>query len=373
MDSEGAVSSRDAERNKGERAGLYLALIAALGVPALIVLAVFLPAGTISNTFDSDDRDSRAGGLDRIELGERRSTAEPTVTTVEVEVDGAGERNDSVDVQIGDAASLEAPDNSNGDAVAPSVTTSPPRTTTTDTPRSTTSSPTTSTTNPASTSTTGQPATSIAGTTSTTTEVQEPTAFARRVDLGRIGESTLQFRFASDRDTSYAVTVRAGLEVVSSFSGQARAGVLVNESATDLAPGTDHTLEVTLTGPPSTSSPQVAFRTSGGETPEPGDTPVQIDSFRLAESDATRFEVRYDSNICANGSFVIREQGGAVVGRNAGQASGCTTRHLAIPGLWTAPLEPNTTYTITLQVEANGAGQGNGNTASRSLTVTTTG
>ncbi|MGI9624171.1 MAG: hypothetical protein ACR2PK_15150, partial [Acidimicrobiales bacterium] len=74
-----------------------------------------------------------------------------------------------------------------------------------------------------------------------------------------------------------------------------------------------------------------------------------------------------------NGSFVIREQGGAVVGSNAGQPDGCTTRHLGIPGFWTPKLKPNTTYVITVTVEANGQGKGNGNTATKNLTVTTSG
>ncbi|MFT7474868.1 MAG: hypothetical protein ACI81L_001800 [Verrucomicrobiales bacterium] len=339
MDSQGEVPPWDTEKNEDERAGLYLAFIAAFAVPGLIILAFFLPAGPISSTFDSDAREPPATGLDRIELSDRRSNAEPP----EVEVEGAGERRERVDVQIGDAESIESTNNST-DAIAPLVTT-------------TTAPSTTTTTTPA---------------TTTTTELQEPAAFARRVDLGRIGDSTLQFRFASVRDTAYVVTVRAGSTTVSSFSGRASAGVLVNESATGLTPGTDHTLEVTLSGPPPASSPQVAFRPSGGDAPEPNDTPARIESFRIVEVGPTRFEVRYDSNICANGSFVIRELDGTVVGRNAGQAAGCTTRHLAIPGLWTAPLEPNTTYTITMQIEANGAGRGDGNTASRSITVTTT-
>jgi hypothetical protein len=183
VDSEGAVSPTGTEENDGERAGLYLAFIAALAVPGLIVLAFFLPAGPVTDS--------------------RRSDPEPP----EVEVEGAGERREPVDVQIGEAESIESTNNS--------------------------------------------------------TELQEPAAFARRVDLGRIDESTLQFRFTSVRDTAYVVTVRAGSTTVSSFSGRASAGVLVNESVTGLAPGTDHTLEVTLNGPPPASSPQVAFRTTG--------------------------------------------------------------------------------------------------------------
>jgi len=169
------------------------------------------------------------------------------------------------------------------------------------------------------------------------------------------------------------VTVRSGATVISSKSGGAQANQLVNETVKGLTPGTDYTVQVTLNGPPSADSPRVAFRTSGGADPAPAEESVAVQGLRLVSTTATRFEVNYESNICANGSFVIREQGGGTVGSNSGQASGCTTRHLAIPGFWTPTLTPNTTYVITVTVEANGAGKGNGNTASQSLTVTTSG
>ncbi len=138
-----------------------------------------------------------------------------------------------------------------------------------------------------------------------------------------------------------------------------------------MTPGTNYTVEVTLNGPPAVSSPRVAFRTSGGGDPEPADTQVALSDVGVVDVRATRFQVNYNSNICANGSFTIREAGGPIVGSNSGQAAGCTSRHLAIPGFWTPALKPNTTYVITIQLEANGAGNGNGNIATRTLTVTT--
>ena len=117
-------------------------------------------------------------------------------------------------------------------------------------------------------------------------------------------------------------------------------------------------------------STAVAFRTSGAIA-NPVDQQVVLQNLRLESTEATRFQVNYESNICANGSFVIRDLAGAVVGSNSGQAAGCTNRHLAVPGFWTPALSPNTTYVITVTVEADGQGQGNGNTASQSLTVTT--
>ena len=372
------------DQDDDERAGLYLAAIIALAVPALIVLAFFL-----SSTGSSDRTDSQSSnsGLDRVDVG---PTGDEEVT---VEVAGAGaSQEENVSVEIGSAASIAASPvdgdtssgaTSNEDAATGPTATDQPTTTisvtsSTATPSTTapsTTGPTTSTSTTAPTSTTTS-TTSTSTTTTSTTEPppdEEPAEFAQRIDIGRIGESTLQFRFSSATTTSYVVTVRSGATVVTSKSGGTQANQLVNETVQGLTPGTDYTVQVTLNGPPSVDSPRVSFRTSGGDDPTPADTPVAVQGLRLVSTGSTRFEVNYESNICANGSFVIREQGGAIVGSNAGQASGCTTRHLAIPGFWTAALQPNTTYVITVTVEANGAGKGGGNTSSQSLTVTTTG
>ncbi len=263
----------------------------------------------------------------------------------------------------------------------PSTTEKPAETTTTSTTKkpattstrkaTTTTAPTTSTST-TTTSTTTTTTTSSTTTTTTTTAAPtvEPVDFAQRIDIGRIGETSLQFRFSSAATTTYKVSVRAGSTVVKTSTGTATANTLVNASVQGLTPGTDYTVQVTLNGPPVANSPRVAFRTSGG-TPEPAEAKVSMSNVGVVDVQATRFQVNYASNICANGSFVIREQGGGVVGSNAGQASGCTTRHLAIPGFWTPKLKPNTVYTITITVEANGAGKGGGNKASRTLTVTT--
>ena len=160
--------------------------------------------------------------------------------------------------------------------------------------------------------------------------------------------------------------------VVATRTGTAIGGQTVNVSVDGLTPGTDYNIQVSLNGPPAFTSAPVSFRTSGG-APEPIVEQVELLNLRIVETGSTRFELNYESNICANGSFTIRERGtGTVVGSNAGQASGCTTRHLAIPGFWTAALKPNTTYIITVAVEAGGAGLGNGNTAVQSISVTTT-
>jgi len=118
------------------------------------------------------------------------------------------------------------------------------------------------------------------------------------------------------------------------------------------------------------ASAVVPFRTSGDRA-EVTSTAVELLDLRVVDVAATRIELHYESNICANGSFVITDSDGAVVGRNAGQTEGCTSRHLAIPGFWTAALQPNTTYTIRITVEADGQGRGNGNTATAATTVTT--
>ena len=402
MDSESDVPPvGTGDRDDDERAGLYLAGIIALAVPALIVLAFVLSStGTSIGGSGSQTANS---GLDRLDV-EAGEDGEVTV-----EVAGAGVSQGEVSVDIGSATSITADDaasggsasasgddsgNASGEATsttataidASAATTNAPTTSrgavddqdrndeanqTTTTAIATTTS--TATTTATATTTTATPNTSTTSTTTTVAPAEEPAEFAQRIDIGRIGESTLQFRFSSATTTSYVVTVRSGATVITSKSGGAQANQLVNETVQGLTPGTDYTVQVTLNGPPSSDSPRVAFRTSGGADPTPAEESVAVQGLRLVSTSATRFEVNYESNICANGSFVIREQGGGTVGSNSGQASGCTTRHLAIPGFWTPALTPNTTYVITVTVEANGAGKGNGNTATQSLTVTTSG
>lgn len=335
-DGEGELDQTDQPNTLGtvggsrERAGIYLAAIAALAVPSLIVLALFLP-GTI-NPMDVEADNARRSGTSRgsVDIGGVRETTSDA--GVPVDVGGAGAASDEVITDIGDAATIVADDGPADVQIAGPESPNPPTTTVPET---------------------------------------EPAEFAQRVDFGRIGETTVQFRFMAAADSAYVATIRSRTGVVSTSSGPAFANILINETVTDLSAGTDYTVQVELTGPAPATSPEVPFRTSGGQPSPDQVDPAAVLNLRLAENGSTRFELNYESNVCANGSFVIREQGGVIVGRSAGQAAGCTTRHVAIPGFWTPPIEPNTTYVITVQVEANGAGQGEGNTASESLAVTT--
>lgn len=366
-------------RDEQERAGLVLAALAALVVPSLIVLALYLPA--LSPSGGGGDRttgiSNNSARLDQVEL---EATLE-TTSEQSVAVAGAGEAQSDVDTEIGEAAGILADEDAIDRIDAPSLEQAPTDTqiaaptTAATPPTAAPGSPSPDTTGEATTTTiaaTTTTATQQTTTTTTTTTVVdvEPAQFSQRIDFGRIGETTVQFRFMADSSTGYTTTVRNGTAVVVQTSGSAQANVLVNETVGNLSAGTEYTVQVALDGPPGVSSPRVSFRTSGGQTEAIVDDVAVVD-LRVAEVGSTRFEVHYESNICANGSFVIREQGGGVAGRNAGQVSGCTTRHLGIPGFWTAPLQPATTYVITVQVEANGAGQGDGNIATQSLTVTT--
>ncbi len=256
---------------------------------------------------------------------------------------------------------------------AVTATTTPlpvPTPTTIRTPIVTTTTPPT-TTVPPTTTTTAAPRVTTP-TTIRTPIASEPLEFEDRIDIGAIADTSVRFRFTTSSDTEYTVTVRSGDTVARTQTGFASAGALESITVGGLTPGTDYTVHVTLDASPSVSSTPVAFRTAGGSA-TPAVAPVRVQNLRLVSTESTRFEVNYESNVCANGSFTIREVGGAVVGSNAGQAVGCTTRHLGIPGFWTPALSPNSSYIITVTVEANGQGQGGGNTDSQSLTVTTSG
>ena len=262
------------------------------------------------------------------------------------------------------AEGTPAPTTAPTTTVARPVTTRAPRTTTA-APQTTIAAPQTTTTT---TTTTAAPKVTTTQVLATT----EPLEFEERIDIGSLSDTQVRFRFTTSSNTGYTATIRSGGSTVTTRTGTAAAGQIESVTVNGLTPGTDYTVQVTLNGESSVTSTPVAFRTSGGNATTAAEQ-VAVENLRLASTESTRFQVNYESNVCANGSFVIREAGGAVVGSNAGQASGCTTRHLGVPGFWTPALRPNTTYVITVTVEANGQGQGNGNTASQSLTVTTAG
>jgi len=408
-----------------EKAGIYLSALAAFLVPILITAAFFLSSSSTDREPEVVEAATSGTGLDPLEV--RRPTMTSTASSSDAgtdpQVELAADASVAVEVagtsvsNLGNAATEEdAPEDE--EALAPAIdpddqttasattaadepvpTTAPgansteptspttsidaigadettpataaPAPTTTDAP----SPPTTLATLSASTAPTTAPSLPDAPTTPTPdnpTLLNEPPGFSQRIDVGRITDTSLAMRFMTSIDSRYTVIVRSGATLVKTESGQSSGGVLVNETVSGLTPGTDYTVHVVLAGTPQVVSRTVSFRTSGGE-PEPAAVAVELLNPRVVDLQSTRFELNYESNICANGSFVIREQGGAIVGRNSGQAAGCTTRHLAIPGYWTAALTPNTTYVITVTVEANGAGQGGGNLASTSLTVTTSG
>jgi len=195
------------------------------------------------------------------------------------------------------------------------------------------------------------------------------TAGAPQIDVGLIGASSVRYRLTFDTSTSFVVTVRDGAEVVDRGAGAADAGEPVRLTTSGLSAGRTYTIEASsAAGAVGTT----VVRTAGSPaTAEPSAEQIEIRDLRLVDVGPTRFELRYETNICGNGSFVIRDDEGRAVGRNAGQSAGCTTSHAAIPGFWTAALDPDTTYTITLTAEADGAGLGQGNEASASLSVST--
>ena len=293
----------------------------------------------------------------------QRSTTTTTTTTRPIQTPNTVEAGTTGVASVrATIPPITSPINVATPTTSPRATIAPPTTTTT-----TTTEPQVQFESPR---TTIAPTTTTTTTTTTTAPVVEPPEFSQRIDIGRIGDTTLAMRFQTTADASYSLIVRSGGSVATTVQGFAQGGQLENVTISGLTPGTDYTVEAVLNTSPPATSPAVPFRTSGG-APEPAEQRVTLINPRVVDLQSTRFEINYESNICANGSFVIRDSAGTIVGSNAGQAAGCTTRHLAIPGFWTPALRPNTTYTITITVEANGAGQGGGNTASTSVSVTT--
>lgn len=189
------------------------------------------------------------------------------------------------------------------------------------------------------------------------------------IEVGNIDATFVRYRFRADTTTTYSAEVLEGARTVHNASGTATANQVIGVTANDLKAGTDYTITVTLDGSPSKTE-TTTIRTPADHTPDASEQ-VELLDLRITEPGSTRVQFNYESNVCANGSFTISDEQGNQVGSNSGQEDGCGTQHLAIPGFWTNPLQPDATYTISVTVEANGQGQGNDNTSTQSLTFTT--
>ena len=233
------------------------------------------------------------------------------------------------------------------------------------------------TTAPASDLTTASPPSTIGATIADDGDVAAPT-LTMDVEVAQLGDTFIRFRFRSSEPTPYTTTVsdQQG-NVVGSTDGVLAAGEILTERVEGLAPGTVYSAQAFLIGPPAIESSQVLFRTTGAIEDVQADAqtaPVVMSNLRIAELGSTHFQFDYLSNVCANGSFRIVEQAtGVEVGLNNGHPNGCVDKHLGVPGRWTPPLEPETTYVVTVTLEANGELRGRpyGNVVTESLVVTT--
>lgn len=388
-----APRDRPPAREQREHGGIYLAIIAAVVVPLLIGAAIVLSTSDSDTELEAGETEQSDSGLDTISTASDVATAstsgvsatdETTIDTASIAVapeeTSPGEPEPELQTQIATPASIHAnpPGSSTvGPATGPAaeeVTSSPTSTAGAGTAGSTPPSIDPPTTRRPTTTSVASPTTVVSTTSAPVTTVTSAPAshFQRRVEIGQLGDNFVRFRFTSASTTPYRVVVFGNGRVAATGNGTAIGGELVNESVNGLTPGTDYTVQVILSGPPAFTSPAVAFRTAGGNPVTIVDT-VEVLDLRAVAVEESRFELNYESNVCANGSFVIRDRSGNVVGSNSGQETGCTTRHLAIPGFWTPRLQPGTTYTVTVTVEAGGAGRGDGNVASATIMVTTSG
>lgn len=352
-----------------ERSGAYLAALVAIVVPTLIVVTAI--------------RAALLGEVARAVLPDQRVELEPPPpedVVAEIAGPSVGADPDQDDVPSPQpaapdpfppaAATVTLPSSpSPGPSVPGPV---PPTESSATTPTIVaTIAPTTTTSTTAAPTTTSTTTTTRAPTTTTSVPPRDPVAFSQRVDIGELGDTFVRYRFTADRTSSYTAVLRRDGAIESTTAGTANEGEQVNARFDGLLPGNDYSVQIVLAGPPEAVSAAVAFRTPGAAATA-ATAPVEVLDLRIADLGETRVELHYESNICANGSFTIVDAAGTLVGSNQGQAVGCTTRHLAIPGFWTPALEPGTSYTITVTVEADGRGLGGGNVASTSLTLTTT-
>lgn len=197
------------------------------------------------------------------------------------------------------------------------------------------------------------------------------------IEFAQIGETFVRFRVQSSAETAFTAVVTRDGETVATEEGLLDADEVRVARVEGLEPGTVYSVQATLIGPPAVESSVALFRTPGS-TPDPAvdalTDQVEIEGLQVSRLAHDQIQFDYSSNVCANGSFIIVEQAtGEEVGRNNGLPDGCVSRHLGVPGLWTPPLTPETTYVILVSLEANGANRGRptGNTATESLVVTT--
>ncbi len=197
------------------------------------------------------------------------------------------------------------------------------------------------------------------------------------MEVAQIGDDFIRFRIEASDATAFTSVVRQDGEIVVTQEGLLNAGETLTERIEGLEPGELYTVQSTLIGPPAVTSLEVLFRTNGDIPNEAEDsqTPqVNITSIELGEIGPTHFQFDYFTDQCANGSFVIIEQAtGEEVGRNNGGPESCVDRSLGVPGVWTPPLEAETTYVVTVTAEANGTNRGRpyGNADTETLVVTT--
>lgn len=248
------------------------------------------------------------------------------------------------------------------ESAAPTTTTTSSTTTTTDAPPSEPTSP---------------PST-IEATIADEGDVAAAPDLTMDVEVAQLGDTFIRFRFRSSEPTAYTTTVvdQEG-NLVGQTDGLLVAGQVKTERVEGLEAGTLYSARATLIGPPAVESSAVLFRTTGAEASPVDDAataPVEIRSLRISELEPFHFQFDYLSNVCANGSFVvIKQETGEEVGHNNGHPNGCVGKHLGVPGRWTPPLEPSTTYVVVLTLEANGEFRGRqyGNAVTETFEVTT--
>lgn len=197
------------------------------------------------------------------------------------------------------------------------------------------------------------------------------------MEVAQIGDDFIRFRIASSGDTAFTSVIRQNDEIIITQEGLLNAGETLTERIEGLEPGELYTVQSTLVGPPSVTSLEVLFRTNG-DIPDPAEdaaTPqVNITSLEITDVGPTHFQFDYFLDQCANGNFlVVNQETGEEVGRNMGGPESCVDRSLGVPGVWTPPLEPETTYVVTVSAEANGRNRGRpyGNVDTEILVFTT--
>lgn len=209
--------------------------------------------------------------------------------------------------------------------------------------------------------------TSDSTTPSTEAPIEPAVGFAIEVGVVELAEESISITFASASTSAYSAVVHRGDQVVSASGGTALAGEQLVVELGELVPATNYDVSVTLTGPPSTTSEAIAFRTPA-DPDDPGsfDVPIRFENVELSDG-----QIELTTNVCSEVSYVLLSPDDQTeVARQGFTESQCALEHALNVSELVEQVGVTPPLTVIIEaVETDGNGP-NGNVAITSVEFT---